>query len=165
MRSVVADTSPLFYLLAIDHIDILPELFGTVMIPDAVRRELCHPAAPELVREWVIALPVWAQISHGEPRGDPALRGLGSGERAAIELALSMCADLLLIDERKGTQAAIAKGVHVTGTLGILGAAARRGLVDLADSFKRLKRTNFRYRQEILDELLAEHSRDGGSLE
>ena len=46
MRLVVADTSPLFYLLSIEHIDILPQLFGTVFVPDAVQSELCHPAAP-----------------------------------------------------------------------------------------------------------------------
>jgi predicted nucleic acid-binding protein len=46
------------------------------------------------------------------------------------------------------------KGLAVTGTLGVLSLAARRGLVDLADSFARLKRTNFRYRQEIMDALL-----------
>jgi predicted nucleic acid-binding protein len=48
----------------------------------------------------------------------------------------------------------------VTGTLGVLGLAARRGLVDLADSFARLKRTNFRYRQKIMDELLNRQNGD-----
>ena len=38
MRLVVADTSPLFYLLSIDHIDLLPRLFGKVFVPDAVTR-------------------------------------------------------------------------------------------------------------------------------
>jgi predicted nucleic acid-binding protein len=52
MRLVVADTSPVFYLLSIDHIDLLPQLFGKIFVPDAVRKELCHPAAPVLVREW-----------------------------------------------------------------------------------------------------------------
>jgi hypothetical protein len=33
-------------------------------------------------------------------------------------------------------------------------------LVDLAESFARLKRTNFRYRQEIMDELL--NQQEGG---
>jgi len=42
--------------------------------------------------------------------------------------------------------------------LGVLGLAARRGLVNLADSFARLKRTNFRYRQEIMDALLDQPS-------
>jgi predicted nucleic acid-binding protein len=49
---------------------------------------------------------------------------------------------------------ALGKGFDVTGTLGVLSLAARRGLVNLADSFARLKLTNFRYRQEIMDELL-----------
>jgi predicted nucleic acid-binding protein len=42
----------------------------------------------------------------------------------------------------------------VTGTLGVLSLAASHGLIDLADSFERLKRTNFRYRQQIMDDLL-----------
>ena len=63
---------------------------------------------------------------------DAALQPLGAGERAAITLALSMHADLILIDERKGTSVAIAKGFTVTGTLGILRLAAQGGLIDLA---------------------------------
>ncbi len=55
MRLVVADTSPVFYLLSIGHIDLLPRLFGKIFVPDAVHKELCHPAAPTLVREWVAA--------------------------------------------------------------------------------------------------------------
>jgi predicted nucleic acid-binding protein len=51
MLLVVADTSPIFYLLSIDHIDLLQRLFGKVIVPDAVHTELCHPAAPEVVRE------------------------------------------------------------------------------------------------------------------
>jgi len=85
---------------------------------------------------------------------DPVLQLLGDGERAAITLVLSLHADPILIDERKGTAVALGKGFDVTGTLGVLGLAARRGLIDLADSFARLKRTNFRYRQEIMDEVL-----------
>lgn len=87
---------------------------------------------------------------------DASLEPLGAGERAAISLALSLHADLILIDERKGTAVALGKGFEATGTLGVLSLASRRGLVDLADFFARLKRTNFRYRQEIMDELLSQ---------
>jgi predicted nucleic acid-binding protein len=160
MRLVVADTSPLFYLLAIDHIDVLSRLFGTVLVPDAVHRELCHPAAPTIVREWVADLPRWVDVTRVEMLDDATLQPLGAGERAAITLALAIHADLILIDERKGTQVALSKGFEVTGTLGILRVAARLGLVDLADSFARLKRTNFRYRQEMMDALLDEWARD-----
>jgi predicted nucleic acid-binding protein len=90
---------------------------------------------------------------------DAALLPLGVGERAAIVLALSIHADLVLIDERKGTRAAIDKGLDVTGTLGIPQRAAVRGLLNLAEAFNRLKRTNFRYRQEIMDEHIDQGSR------
>jgi predicted nucleic acid-binding protein len=56
MRLVVADTSPIFYLLSIGHIDLLPQLFGKVFVPHAVHQELCHPDAPLIVRDWVAAL-------------------------------------------------------------------------------------------------------------
>lgn len=132
----------------------MPQLFGKVFLPDAVHKELCHPAAPTVVREWAARLPVWVELTPVETLEDAALRPLGAGERAAITLALTLRADLILIDERKGTNAALKKGFEVTGTLGVLSRAASRGFVDLADSFARLKGTNFRHRQEIMDALL-----------
>lgn len=63
-------------------------------------------------------------------------------------------AHLILIDDRKGAAVAVNKGFETTGTLGILDLAAKRGLIDLRDALDRLKRTNFRYRQAILDALL-----------
>ena len=88
---------------------------------------------------------------------DSALQSLDEGERAAIALALYVHADLILIDERKGASVAVSKGFEVTGVLGVLELAARQGLLDLADTFTRLKATNFRYRQSILDEILSRH--------
>lgn len=159
MRLVVADTSPVFYLLSIGQITLLPELFETIFVPASVLKELRHPAATALIHDWANEPPEWVTIRQAEPIDDPALQSLGVGERDAITLALSLQADLILIDERKGTAVALGKGFDVTGTLGVLGLAARKGLVDLADCFARLKRTNFRYRQEIMDELLKRQQR------
>jgi predicted nucleic acid-binding protein len=110
------------------------------------------------VREWVADLPAWVEVTPVNAIDDAALPPLGTGERAAITLALSLHADLILIDERKGATVALSKGFEVTGTLGVLRLGARRGLVDLAETFTRLKRTNFRYRQEILDAILRQES-------
>jgi predicted nucleic acid-binding protein len=160
MQLIVADTSPLVYLLLIDHIDILRQLFETVIIPDAVHTEIQNSLAPAPVQAWASAVPSWVEVKQTPKMPDDAsLRSLGAGERAAIVLALSIHADLVLIDERKGTQVAIDKGLDATGTLGILQRAARKGLLDLADAFDRLKHTNFRYRQEIMDRLLSETGR------
>ncbi|HKD84697.1 MAG TPA: DUF3368 domain-containing protein [Terriglobales bacterium] len=76
---------------------------------------------------------------------DPALRILGPSEREAIQLAQEQHADLLLIDERRGRAEALRRGLATTGTLGVLLAAAERGLVDAVSAYNRLMReTNFR---------------------
>ena len=50
---VVADTSPINYLVSINEIAVLPKLYGTVIIPPAVRDELSRDRAPEIVRRWI----------------------------------------------------------------------------------------------------------------
>jgi predicted nucleic acid-binding protein len=55
--------------------------------------------------------------------------------------------------------AARARGLEVTGTLGLLDRAAQRGLIDLPTAFAALKATNFHVPQELLDALLARHRR------
>jgi predicted nucleic acid-binding protein len=69
-------------------------------------------------------------------------------------LAVSLAADLVLMDDREGVRVARNKGFRVIGTLRVLDLGARLGLLDLAEAFERIKRTNFRYRQEVMDELL-----------
>jgi predicted nucleic acid-binding protein len=102
-------------------------------------------------------LPEWVKVMTPPESDDPALGKLDPGERAAIALGLSLKADLILIDERKGTAVALTKGFEATGTLGVLDLAARRGLVNLQDALDRLTRTNFRYRPELIAALLSKH--------
>ena len=47
---VIADTSPLNYLVLIEQAEVLPNLFGAVVIPQSVLEELRHPSAPQAVR-------------------------------------------------------------------------------------------------------------------
>jgi hypothetical protein len=54
------------------------------------------------------------------------------------------------MDDRAGAAAARSSGLTATGTLGVLGLAAQHGLLKLSDAFNRIKRTNFRYRQDTL---------------
>jgi predicted nucleic acid-binding protein len=154
-RVVVADTSPILYLHLICEIELLPALFGEIHLPIAVYNELCHPATPSTVRSWAFTKPGWLSIAPASDLQDPDTASLDDGERAAIALAELIDADLVLMDERKGVRISLQKGFEVTGTLGILDLAARRGLIDLAEAFDRLKATNFRYRPEMLDDFLA----------
>jgi predicted nucleic acid-binding protein len=100
----------------------------------------------------------WKSIHYRAALLMTTLEGLDHGEKAALALAASLAADLVLMDDREGVRVARNKGFRVIGTLRVLDLGARRGLLDLADAFERIKRTNFRYRQEIIDELLDQQS-------
>lgn len=156
---IVADTSPLNYLVWIGLADVLPTLYGRVVVPPEVHAELLARDAPPVVRAWANDLPTWMEIRGAEAHPallDAALVALDSGERAAILLAMELKPAVLLIDERAGSAIARRSGLPVTGTLGVLDEAARRKLISLPDAITRLKATSFRYPKAIVERLLAE---------
>ena len=99
-------------------------------------------------------LPNWVTVMPTPKTNDVELNSLDQGERAAIALAERLNPTLILMDDRAGVTCARSRGFKVTGTLGLLKIAATRGLLDLAAALERLKTTNFRYWQEMFDELL-----------
>jgi predicted nucleic acid-binding protein len=96
---VIADASPLHYLVLLEHAEVLRYLYGRVIIPKAVVEELQAKKAPSVVREW-ITNPPWLQIQQITVPPDPALAELVPGEREAIVLAEALRADALIIDEK-----------------------------------------------------------------
>jgi len=62
MILVVADTSPVNYLVQIGSIDLLSRLFDHVIIPQAVLRELLSRSTQEVVRHWATNLPVGTSV-------------------------------------------------------------------------------------------------------
>jgi predicted nucleic acid-binding protein len=118
-------------------------LFDRVVIPEAVQRELQAVGTPEPVRQFVAAAPDWLEV-RSVPEVPATLKHLDSGEREAIALALYVGARFVLLDERKGRQAAKGQGLQVSGTLGVIGLAVERRLVGLEDALDRLQKTNFR---------------------
>ena len=101
--------------------------------------------------------PDWLEVLPVTPIHDTALQILDPGERAALTLGLLLHADFILMDDRKGVTVALLKGFEVIGTLGVLVRASSLGMLDLASALKRLKETNFRYRQKLIDDLLNKH--------
>jgi predicted nucleic acid-binding protein len=87
---VVADTSPINYLLLIKEIDILAKMYGKVVIPRAVNEELLRPVAPD-----------WLEIRTPVNAPDSSLTKLDPGERDAIMLAIELRADQLIVDDRE----------------------------------------------------------------
>jgi predicted nucleic acid-binding protein len=112
MLLVVADTSPIRYLVQIGHIDLLPRLFEKLLVPGIVADELRHPSAPQAVRSWMKEPPAWFEILPAPAMDDTELQGLDPGESAAIALGLSRKANLILIDERKGAAVATSQRIR-----------------------------------------------------
>jgi uncharacterized protein len=127
---VVADSSPLILLSRLSLLDVLPRLYDEILVPRAVYREVVEdgegrPGAEEISeKEWiqVVAEDATAVLRRG-------LDNLGIGEASAIALAVELGADLLLIDDRQGRAAAERLGLEIRGTLGVLVAAKRAGLI------------------------------------
>jgi predicted nucleic acid-binding protein len=147
---VVADSGPLHYLILLEQIELLRRFYGQVLVPEPVAGELSATAAPATVREWIRKPPAWVEV---RPVPSDAVsmitEDLDLGERAAIALAETVHADLLLIDEAAGRAEAKRRHLRVTGTLGVLRAGAEHGLVNVPDLLERLKASNF-----YLDETL-----------
>ena len=159
---VVADSSPLIVLVNIGQIQILPALFGTVIIPPQIAAELSDGKRPQPVRDFIAARPGWLRVQ--APAVIESIPEIHEGEQAAISLAAELKAELLLIDETDGRRAALARNLRITGTIGILECAAEGGLLDLSDAFARIKRTDFWISEGLLDAELdrfRQQQRDG----
>ena len=64
---VIADTTPLNYLVLIGESELLPTLYGGVVIPTAVLMELRARGVPALVREWATIPQSWLRVERVDP--------------------------------------------------------------------------------------------------
>ena len=130
---VVSDTSCITNLIAIQQADLMPALFGEVIVPPAVQTELLrtHASLPDFLR---------LQAPHDSRFVERVSAELDEGEAQAIALAKELKADRLLIDEKAGRAVALREGIPVIGVLGMLLLAKQRGLIaSVGDCIGRLE--------------------------
>ena len=116
--------------------------YTRVVVPQTVASELNASQSPAQVRAWIAQPPTWLEILP-DPPPDETLGTLDPGERAAISLAVSLHVSRLLIDDADGRTEAERRSLRVTGTLGVLAAAHRGGLLDFDAAVARLSNTTF----------------------
>ncbi|MCO5053031.1 MAG: DUF3368 domain-containing protein [Verrucomicrobiae bacterium] len=156
MPAVVADSSPIVYLARINRLELLRRLYSEVFIPAAVWREVAVEGA-ELIEGRSLraaATAGWIRVDNSTAASahqNPLLTQLDDGEREAIALAIRLEA-LLIIDEAEGRAVALKLSVKLTGTLGVLVQAIRRGFLPrLKPELDRLMgETNFRCTDELI---------------
>ena len=133
---VVSDSSPINFLIRMNCLHVLQQLFGGVTIPPQVAAELGHPNAPAEVRTLINQPPDWLRVQ--TPSRLERIPSLHSGEEAAICLAQELHADLILIDDGEARKAAQLRGLTVTGLLGVLDRADSEDLIRFAEVAQKL---------------------------
>jgi uncharacterized protein len=138
---VVSNTSPLSNLAIIGRLDFLKQRYGTVLIPPAVLRELIALSHSDAKARLTAAFNEgWLAVRVLPAAPPPMFVPLDVGETEAIALALATEADVLLMDEKRGREAARRHGLKVPGVLGELLRASRIGLLpDLRSEIHRLR--------------------------
>jgi len=118
----VSDTTAITTLLKAGQEGLLRELFGNVVVPQAVWDELSvfHPCLPEFL---------FVQSISARGQRLPGTELLGLGEAEAIQLAKEIPADLLLADDRKARTAASGLGIRCASLLAVLLEAKTKGRV------------------------------------
>ena len=126
---VVSDTSPITNLMRIERIELLRELYSTVIIPSGVYEEI---GFIEDQKRRIDRLN-WIQVVSATDVSllDELLERLDRGEAEAITLARELNAELLLIDETDGRAEARRLNIRITDVLGILIRAKELGLISL----------------------------------
>lgn len=124
MKVIVSDTTSLIVLEGLDALDLVCNVFESVLIPQAVFNELAA-GSPNIAQKLQTSACIELIQLNASEQLNNLLLILDQGEAEAISLALEKQLPIL-IDERKGRMIAQQKGLVVTGFLGLLLLAIQR---------------------------------------
>ena len=127
MPEVICNTSALQYLHQLNRLDLLRELYGKVIVPEAVAAEVAAGKTHAVDLPDLAALP-WVSVQAVAPCA-VAPGDLGAGELAVLSLAAACPGALVVLDDGLARRYARLARIRFTGTCGILLRAKQRGLV------------------------------------
>ena len=129
MKPAVLNASPLIVLARAGYLDLLPDLFDPVVIPRAVINEIIVGPADDSAVTF-LSRTGWIRVVDLAP-ALPALPiwPLGQGESEVLEYAQRNPGTVAILDDKAARRVAETINVERTGTLGLLVAAARKGLL------------------------------------
>lgn len=161
--TIVSNASPLIGIARIDKLDLLRELYGELVIPEAVWHEVVVRGAGQPGAEQIKASG-WINQAHVENRTlvQVLSQDLDVGEAESIALALEVQAEILLMDERLGRETADHLGLRYIGVIGILVQAKHKGLIDRIEPSLKALRDLAGFR--VSDELYMRVLQDEGEL-
>ena len=127
--AVISNNGPLVALWTLDLLPLLRDLYTEVLIPEEVKNEFL--ATHRSVRQQALENAPWiTTVTLVTPLDKWVQRGIHRGEAAVFALAKERGTRLVILDDKDARRYAKRIGLPVTGTVGILLEAKRRGLID-----------------------------------
>lgn len=153
---IISNATPLIAFARIGQMSLFQKVVGSVVIPEAVAREISEYAQN---RQGVIDVPQenWISIQavQSEQQARLLLPTLDRGEAEVITLALERQARLVLIDELTGRKVAESLNLNVSGSVGILIRAKQMGEIPAVKPFlDEMKRQGIYFSQRFIDAVL-----------
>lgn len=131
MVVIISDTGPLLALAGVDQLNILQELFKTVLIPEAVQSERIAKQDSAAQHIEIAIQQGWLEVRQAPcPQDFPV--SLGDGEQEAMQLATQLQNAMLIMDDRLARREALHRNLAFVGTAKILWTAQQRGIIPSA---------------------------------
>lgn len=152
-RIVIADAGPLIVFASVDLLFVLEGLFSEFTITESVRAECNAKPGSDVQRIDAAVEAGWLCVQRDLAPPEVLSPGLGAGETNSICLALRAPEEtLLILDDRLARRYALRRGLNFVGTVRLLDAAERRGLVrDAADCIARMAEHGYRISPDLLE--------------
>jgi len=156
MPEVIVNTSPIQYLFQLGLLDLLPELYGEVVVPEGVVCELGSGVDRGVLLPDLDSLS-WLRIRKARSAAVLILAaGMGAGEREVLALALEIEDPLVILDDALARRFAQRLNLPLTGTLGLLLRAKQRGRIEAIQPYlDRLESLRFRLDPSTRSSVLA----------
>jgi len=131
MRKVVVNTTPLIALSHVGQLTVLKELYGEIIIPEAVYKEL-SVKSESICKRTVDSSLDWIRVENIQNQMAKTMykTQLHEGEVEVMILAKEIGADVVIIDDANAKKHAKYLGLPVTGTLGVLIKAKQGGHIE-----------------------------------
>ncbi len=129
MKVVVCDASPLVFFASLDRLSLIPSVLGgDVFVLKCIVEEVLSDGAGPQERARLDEFLDRVRIVDFEDTRPPS-RSLSRSDQSVLAWAIANRADWLVADERMLRRIAAAEGIRVVGFLGLLVAAAQRGIL------------------------------------
>ena len=155
-KIVLSDASPIIILSQVNGLIWLKHLFGKVLIPKPVYREIITGQGKSGEEEIKTAISLGFLSILKEDWKDPIFPYLDEGEASCIRAGVHLRSPcLILMDDKEGRETAREYGLNVTGIAAVIGTAKQKKLIPSASAvFDSLLKKNFRISAEVIRTVL-----------